>query len=216
MATIALPNSESVFYADGTTTYSAAAISSAEASSVAALMARRQRFDYYWATATQRTAQSGMNQGSRGYQVDTKTEYLYDNSAWRLATPYIEFDGGSQAIPGTGTPTGLTGWSVNGTNSTDTTIVTVSGQVLTFVRPGLYSLMVTASISAIGTTPYMTITEDLAGNNHVSIGPFVVPVGTISIPNYRVSAANTPLYLWAANTVASNVTQRKVRITRIG
>ena len=217
MGSIALDNGESVYIHDGTGSADPVAISAAEGSSVANLMKNRERFDYTWADSTERTGQTGMVQGSRGYQEDTKTEYIYDNSVWRLATPYIEFTGGTQSLSGSGVPDASSGWSVSTTNSTDTTLVTVSGGTFTFVRAGIYSIMVTGSLSALGSIPYQNVTTDSAGNQHVSIGPFSgLPVGTVSIPAFRIASDNTPLYFWITNTVASDYTNRTVRITRIG
>lgn len=52
------------------------------ASSVQNALNKRQRFGYVWANATARAAQTGMSAGATGYQIDTKTEYLYDGTNW--------------------------------------------------------------------------------------------------------------------------------------
>lgn len=41
---------------------------------------------FRWANATERAAQTGMQAGDKGYQVDTATEYVYTGSAWVINT----------------------------------------------------------------------------------------------------------------------------------
>lgn len=86
MGSIPLDNGESVYIHDGTGSADPVAISAAEGSSVANLMKNRERFDYTWANSTERTEQTGMVQGSRGYQEDTRAEYVYGSSGsvWQL------------------------------------------------------------------------------------------------------------------------------------
>lgn len=211
MGSIPLDNGESVYIHDGTGSADPVAISAAEGSSVAALMANRERFDYTWANSAERVAQTGMVQGSRGYQEDTKTEYLYDSSAWRLATPYIEFSGGNQVIPDTGEH-GLTGWSVDGTRSSDTTMVTNSLHGFTFVRPGIYIIqMRVAGGSGGGLT---MLTAETPPVEAIEVSGYVGAVASWSTP-YRITAANTILYVWHAGQ-AVTVSGRRLRIARLG
>jgi len=44
--------------------------------------ATRQNYDYRWANAAARAAQTGMRAGDRGLQVDTLAAYQYSGSAW--------------------------------------------------------------------------------------------------------------------------------------
>lgn len=214
MGSIALDNGESVYIHDGTGDADPVAISALEGSSVAALMRNRERFDFTWADASERGAQTGMVQGSRGYQEDTKTEYLYDSSAWRLAIPYIEFSASTLAMSAS-TWLASSGWSVDATRSTDTTMVTVSGGVFTFVRAGIYSISTNAAVTTPGTTVFQLLSTDAAHLATVSIAGFVANVSTLNVP-YRITADNTSLYLWAYNTSASDLSDRRVRIVRLG
>jgi hypothetical protein len=154
-----------------------------------------------------------MVQGSRGYQEDTKTEYLYDNSAWRLAVPYIEFTAGSQAL-GAGVYSGQTGWSVDSSRSTDTSMVTVSGGVFTVVRAGLYAFDFIAATFTPG--DFVTVSTDLAHTNFVAIGHPISNVVQCSRAAYRVLSDNTPLYLWAFSSGSTNIAGRTISFVRIG
>jgi hypothetical protein len=215
MGSIALDNGESVYIHDGTGSADPVAISAAEGSSVANLMKNRERFDYTWADSSERTAQTGMLQGSRGYQEDSKTEYVYDNSAWRLATPYIELTASSQSV-GAGVYVAQTGWTVDSSRSTDSTFVTVSGNAFTIVKSGIYIISATSQISPIGASAWTNWTTDTPATATIAISDFVGGISTVTLP-YRTSADNTILYLWAYNSSASTLAAgRVVRITRLG
>lgn len=43
--------------------------------------------NYRWADATERAAQTGMEEGDRGYQEDTGLDYYYDGSNWLVNLP---------------------------------------------------------------------------------------------------------------------------------
>ncbi len=83
MGSIPLDNGESVDYPDGSSSGLASAFATF-ATAIANLFKKRERFDFTWANSSERTGQTGMIQGSRGYQEDTKAEYAYDGSTWRL------------------------------------------------------------------------------------------------------------------------------------
>lgn len=214
MGSIPLDNGESVYTHDGTGSADPVAISAAEGSNLANLMKNRERFDYTWADSAERTAQTGMVQGSRGYQEDSKTEYTYDSSQWRLALPYIEFSAGSQALSAS-TRAAQTGWSLDATRSTDSTMVTVSGGVFTFVKAGIYAFACTGSNPSPGANAYQSLTTDV-GFTHLSVAGYTAQVGTLTVPFYRITADGTPLYLWAHNDTAVSITDRRVRIGRLG
>ena len=216
MGSIPLDNGESVYTHDGTGDADPIAISAAEGSNLAALMRNRERFDYTWANSTERGAQTGMVQGSRGYQEDTKTEYLYDSSAWRLATPYAEFSGSNISM-GAGIYEAGNAWTVDATRSTDTTFVTVSGNAFNFVRPGVYMMSATAELSAVGSNAFQDWTTDgiAPPTQFIAINGFFGGVSTVQ-SLYRISAANTPIYLWAYNNISGTLSGRRTRIVRLG
>lgn len=223
MGSIALDNGESVYVHDGTGSADPVAISAAEGSSVANLMKNRERFDYTWANSTERTGQTGMVQGSRGYQEDTKTEYLYENSQWRIAVPYSEFTSPSvSAVDGNWTTMGSL--SIDSTQSTSTTFITSVGSNggITIVDPGLYVLSafaVAASATAGVTLIQMSSNSD--PNNAASRlarGSFVNTDDTATLTTIqRVAAANTPYYFAILNNSGGSRTiNTRIKITRLG
>lgn len=58
--------------------------SQAQGDSIQAAFNKRQRYDFVWANDAARTAQTGMVEGSRGYQIDTRIEWVYLSSAWKV------------------------------------------------------------------------------------------------------------------------------------
>lgn len=216
MGSIPLKNGESVYVHDGSGSMSPAAISAAEGSNLANLMKNRERFDFVWANASDREAQTGMVQSSRGYQVDTKTEYLFDGGVWRLAIPYIEFSSSNQVIPDTGTH-GQTGWSVDTARSTDQTMVTVSGNEFTLTRAGLYLVAVKCSgVSGtnFGATTFSALTDETPVEEYFAISGFTAGVSTFSTP-FRATSDGAGFYLWYGNQ-AVTLAGRRVRILRMG
>lgn len=216
MANIPLGHGEYVYVHDGSGSMSPAAISSAEGSNLANLLKNRQRFDFEWANAAARGAQTGMVQGSRGYQIDTKTEYLYDAGQWRLAIPYIEFSSTDQVIADDNTY-GQTGWSVDTSRSTDQDMVTVSGNEFTFTQAGLYIVAVKCSGvsgSIFATTSFSALTQESPVEEYFAISGFTAGVSTLSTP-YRAISDGTSLYLWYGNK-AVTLSGRRVRILRMG
>jgi len=49
-----------------------------------AIEATQQMYQYRWANAAARTAESGMRVGDIGFQVDTEVYYRYTGSSWRV------------------------------------------------------------------------------------------------------------------------------------
>lgn len=191
--------------------------SQTQGATIQAALSKRERFDFVWANSAERTGQTGMVQGSRGYQVDTSSEYLYDNSAWRLAIPYAEYSKGTQSIP-TGTYTQMTGWSLVSANSTDSAFTSVSGGILTLVNPGVYNVSVTSGYAgASPASSFTTITPDLARTVFYDIGEYVQAIGTTG-SFIRTTAANQTVYLWTfqASGGAVNLTFGSLRVIRLG
>lgn len=58
--------------------------SQTQGDSVQAALSKRERYEFVWANDAERTAQTGMAEGSRGYQIDSRTDYLYRTSSWRV------------------------------------------------------------------------------------------------------------------------------------
>jgi hypothetical protein len=229
MGSIALDNSESVYIHDSTGSADPVAISAAEGSSLANLMKNRERFDYTWADQSERAAQLGMVQGSRGYQEDIKSEYLFDNGAWRLALPYIEFTASNINVPDT-TFYGAGVLSVDSASSTDTTMVTSpSTDVLRFVNPGIYSVQSHWQLRNSSDTGWAPVTArsfiDLVQTGGTGLTPihrYSVGSGedqlSFSIPSLRVVSSNSDYTqnIYKTNGVGSTLVKTRVRIARIG
>lgn len=195
--------------------------SQALGNSVQNALNKRQRYDFVWPTSAERTAQTGMVQGSRGYQVDTKSEYSYDNSAWRLALSHAEFT--ASVSTGNNTLTNAGVFTIDSSKSTDTTFVTPSTSgILLVASPGIYAIStVTATTSAIPMTSRafldLAYSSGLADIQRVSI---VVGEdrGSLASPNVRVTTANQTIYFQHFINIASppNTVSTRARITRIG
>ncbi len=229
MGSITLDNGESVYIHDGTGSADPAAISAAEGSSLANLMKNRERFDYTWADSSERDGQTGMVQGSRGYQEDTKSEYLYDSSAWRLALPYIEFTGSNPSVPDT-TFWGLGALTVDGSASTDTTFITSpSNDLLRFGNPGVYAIESHVILRNSADSAYAPVSArsfvdfvPSGGAGGIPIHRYSVGAGedqiSFSMPSLRVTSANTDfaLYIYKVNGNATTLVKSRTRIARIG
>lgn len=216
MPSISLDNGESIVLADGTSAGDPFASVNALANSVADLMGNRERFDYTWANSTERTAQTGMVQGSRGYQEDTKTEYIYDPT-WRLALPWAEFTASKTGSDSGSTTTAGT-LSLDATQSTDSVFVVPGASgILTLVRPGVYLISVTAQIG-IATTGRTFVEILYPGSTVYSRSSIVVgeDTGTLTAP-VRTVSDNTSISVNFFKTVGgSSTTNTRVRIARIG
>lgn len=82
---MAVTSPDGIFYADGSTPMSAAAISAAEATSVqAALSNSRAVRTYKWADEVARLAQLDMTEGDVGDQLDNDTTWRYDGTSWAI------------------------------------------------------------------------------------------------------------------------------------
>lgn len=198
--------------------------SQAQGDSVELALSKRERFDFIWATSAERTAQTGMVQSSRGYQVDTKTEYLYDNSSWRLAIPYAEFNFASKSIPTGGAYTSLGQATVDPTTSTDTTFVVapVGDGQFRIVTPGVYGFSIYADVTSgfalTGQSQVVVSSSALALGTQYTRGYFSGGRSTmVPMPFYRVTVANTLLHVSGLNdTATSRNVDAILRIGRFG
>lgn len=197
--------------------------SQTQAASIQAAFDKRQRFDYVWANTAARNAQTGMQQGSRGYQADIRTEYLYDNGAWRLALPYAEFTATSASF-GTagGQPVGV--FNVDTATSTDTAFVTSDGStsgVLFLTNPGIYAVYSLTNINTPTTSPGSmdltnTATYSLASVIHRTQMPTSEILGGNVAPAIRTTTSNAPIGFWANIAHSNSSINTRVRIARIG
>lgn len=197
--------------------------SQAQGDSVQVAFNKRERYDFTWANSSERTAQTGMVQGSRGYQADTKTEYLYDNSNWRLSTPYALFNGSYSMTNGAWTSTVPT---VDSSISTDTTFVTVGTATfayLNFVNPGVYSITWKNTLNTNNAASLQQMTLNTSGttNDPYAINS-VIAVASLghlytSIGALRTSAANTRLHFMSYQASGGSQTSTyTINVVRIG
>lgn len=207
---------DSIYAHDGSGPASLVTVSQTMASSIQAAFDKRERYDYVWANSAERAAQTGMVQSSRGYQIDTKSEYLYDNSAWRLAVPYAEYSKGSQGV-NSGVYTGVSGWSVVSSATTDTNLVSITNYVVTFINPGVYNISMTTGYSGSPTGGFTTITPDIGHLSWYDIGEYIQTIGTTG-SFIRTTTANQTVYLWTyqASGGLLNLTFGNLRIVRLG
>lgn len=77
---------DSIFYPDVSAPAAEITNLSTMAASIQVALALRSRFDYVWTNLAGRTAQTGMVDGSRGYQIDTGFDYKYNGTVWRNVT----------------------------------------------------------------------------------------------------------------------------------
>jgi hypothetical protein len=227
MGSIPLDNGESIYIHDGTDSADVVAISLAEGNSVAKLMRNRERFDYTWADSTARTAQTGMVAGSRGYQVDTRSEYIYDNSAWRLALGYAEFTGTTGSGVPDGAFYGTNTYTLDGTRTTDSTMVTFPGSdLIRFVNPGIYSFESVFQLRNGSDTNWVAATgrsfSDLSlivGSpiHRAYVGPGEDHIA-LSMPCLRITTANTDIahYVYKINGDGGTLIKVRGRIARLG
>lgn len=225
---MATSSPDNIFYRTGTDTFSDAAESSTQASSIQNALNLRQSYSFIWANATARGAQTGMVQGSTGYQIDTSSAYIFDNAAWRLTLSYAEFSVAAQNVTvNTYVPIGTL--TVNSGKSTDTAFVTGSGGGFILTNPGVYSFSlysVSTSFVAASNNSYVQISDGSnpsTAANQLMRGPWLTGTSTasVSIPFYNCTVAGQVIYIWynfASGTTPSpvpNVTST-VRIGRLG
>lgn len=179
------------------------AASQALASSVQTAFFKRERYNYVWPTQAERAAETGMVQGSTGYQIDTKSEYIYDNSVWRLGTAYGEFNASMGSVAANGAYQPFSSIAIDNTRSTSLTMATVTdgGATITLADPGLYAMSVYSvctSFITINTRGYVQIGEDPNPNLQISREYFLTNTSTAmcTLPFYRSPAANQKLYFW--------------------
>jgi hypothetical protein len=193
------------------------------ASSVQAAFNKRQRYQYVWANDAARVSQLGMSEGAQGYQIDTKTEYQYENGSWRLAAPHAEFMASANLAPGA--PVKLLGaFTLDTGNSTSTTFATpdTTAGAIKLVDPGIYATstltqIVAASSQVTGRTFLdLSTTADDSGllvRSSINAGE---NYGSITMPNLRVTGSGQLLYYKAFHSAATTYEFRtRVRITRI-
>lgn len=212
---------DNIYYPDISAAQNQPGYMGTHATSVQVALSARQRYTYVWANATARNSQTGMTEGSVGYQLDTRTEYQYENGSWRLATPHIEFTATATATNGVVTLAGT--FSIDTTVSSSTLMATAaSNGVITLTDPGIYAISTLSAIA--GTVPVtgrsfldLATTSNDTGlliRSSINVGE---DKGSISMPNLRVTGSGVTLYFKLFQTSgADRSMSTRARITRIG
>lgn len=192
--------------------------SEAQAASIQAALLKRMRFDFVWADATERAAQTGMVQGSRGYQIDSRSEYLYDNSTWRLAIPHAEFTA-SKSVASGGSDSTLVGtFSLVGASTSDSTFAVPNGDgTIRLVNPGLYSFSANLDFQ----TPTMTtrtFAEFRTGGIFLSRESIInESLASPVLPNLWIESSNFDISVRAYQASGgSRTVDTRLRVTRLG
>lgn len=195
--------------------------SQTQAATIQAAFNKRQRFDYVWPTSVEQAAQTGMVQGSRGYQVDTKSEYLFDNGSWRLSIPHAEYTA-SKTIPNAGaSSTNVGNFAVDSAHTTDAQFTTpTSDGTITLANPGLYAFSanvdfgtptITARFFIEFTTSSGTIYLARAVGNSDTFLSIALPNLFLEVSNFQISLAAYQASGSSRTGVAS-----RLRVTRLG
>lgn len=196
--------------------------SQTQGATIQAALNKRERYDFVWANSSERTSQTGMVQGSRGYQIDTKSEYIYDNSAWRLAAPHIEFTTSKSNIAN-GTVAYVGTFAVDNPPTTDSAMATVgSDGIIVIANPGLYAISSLSTMVATPATDRTFLDLALSTDDSQLIQRVSIVTGedkgSISMPNLRITSSNVNCYfkIFRNVTTPSQPVTTRVRVTRIG
>jgi hypothetical protein len=209
---------DNIYYPDINAAQNQPAYMGTHATSVQTALSLRQRYSFIWANDAARLAQTGMTEGSIAYQVDSKTEYQYENGIWRLGTPHVEFTS-SASIPNA-SPTLAGVFSVDNTRTSAPTMATpFSNGVINVSLPGIYAISTRTLLGAAATNrTFIEGFDDTAGLglSRVSIG-VGEDEGTLSVPNAYIIVPNTRLrFNVFQQTGGTRTVSTRLRITRIG
>lgn len=186
-------------------------MSTAIGDSVQTALNKRERYDFVWANTTERNNQTTMVQGSRGYQIDSKAEYIYDNANWRLAASYYEANSTTNPIStaNSGTINVLTANS----NSTDTAFISSGTGLVTVENAGIYSFHLAGKENGsnpCGGQSQLVISSsntfaDVAGR--LANGMFAgALMATAVLPFYRTTVADEIIYFYFYNDAGATRT----------
>ena len=196
--------------------------SQTQGAAIQAAFNKRMRSTYVWPTSAERTAQTGMVQGSLGYQVDTRSEYKYNGSAWALALPYAQINGGSTVSPDSAF-TAAASLTIDTSSSTDTTFVSASSNQVILVNPGVYSMTFVGrdvnSLGASGISQAMISTNSSASvaADRVAVGYFNGTILATAPLIYNTTSSNVSLYFFFYNQAgASRTFNSLIRLARLG
>lgn len=190
--------------------------------SVQTALNKRERYNYVWPTVSEQNAETGMVQGSTGYQVDIKTEYIYDNGAWRPTLAYAEFASASTSVINSAF-VNFGNLTIDNTYSTSTTFAVASTNSITLVDPGIYSISAYCIADAAmgATVSFALLSSDpspLVSASQLMRGPFAADnVAGLAMPFYRTVASSQTIYFtYRQNSAGTRTISARVRVGRIG
>lgn len=215
---------DNIPYPDTSSPQNQPAYMGATAQGVQNALNARQRYTYVWANATARGAQTGMVQGSTGYQIDTRTDYIYDSGAWRLALSYAEYTS-NQSVNGSTyySPSTLSQVSSLTTDPNFTTaVVSGSATYISFAQPGIYSLAWTVSFNGVSGTvegigqfsPTTSTAVPYSINSTVVNN--ALRQTTVVMPFFRTTNSGQPIYLWYYHNSANGTSWNTTTTLRVG
>jgi hypothetical protein len=200
-------------------------VSQAIGDATQAALNKRQRFDFVWADDAERLAESFMVQGSRGFQLDTESDYIYLDSEWRLYSGHAEWTF-SEVVPTNNvTPFGTLAFDANDSTSstlTSTSTIPETGQ-LKISYPGIYGVSVILETGgAISNRAFVEVSHEYDDD----IGDAIIArtsilsgedKGGLAVPNLWITHRDHPLFFRAYhNTGSSHTFTGRIRVTRIG
>jgi hypothetical protein len=191
------------------------------ASSAQNAMNKRQRYQYMWANAAARSAQTGMVTGSLGYQVDTQTDYVYSGGVWRNRLSYAEFTAAGVTVS-SATAANFNTINVISGSSTDSGNFSTSANTITVTQAGIYiiSVYLTSNV-AVTANAYglIGIASDYLSNlaSQIARAQFNPDaVAQTSIP-FFAPAGQTFYFAWKqTDTVTRFYSVPNIRFARIG
>jgi hypothetical protein len=210
---------DNIAFPDTSTPWSSVPDFSVLSSSVQTALDKRQIYNFQWVDQAARNAQLGMRQGDTGYQIDTKSEYLYEGGAWRLALPYAEFLSPTRTVALT-TYVAFAGILIQSGTSTSTTFATASVNVITVPDPGIYLISVfsNCSVSVSGAFIMVGMAANATTNlgSQVARGQFGGDNVAMTTAVYRQASTNGIFNFWynQPDTVSRSY-QATIRVMRL-
>lgn len=198
--------------------------SQTQGDSVQLALSKRQRYDYAWANQSEQDATTSMVQGSRGYRVDTKSEYIYDNSNWRLVMPYIEFTCSSGSVAAATAATSGAFTMDTSQTTDDEFCQAISAGRIQLVNPGIYSIQYrgkeNASAACTGQSQLVISLDNTFASvpgrlTNAMFGGALMATAQMNF--LRTTASNLPVFFYFYNDSGANRTiNGVVSIGRIG
>jgi len=191
------------------------------ASSVQNSFNKRERYNYVWANSAARTAETGMADGSLGYQIDTQTDYVYSGGSWRNRLSYAEFTAAGTTVSSAAATNFNSITNISG-SSTDPGNFSTSANTVTVAQGGIYIVSVyltcngSVTVNAYGLIGIASdFTSNLASQiARAQFNPDAVAQTTIP---FLAPAGQTFYFAWKqSDTTSRFFSAPNIRFARIG